>query len=370
MLFHSLDSMNFNLYIRSLIFIGLVSVPLLGMELIEKYPSYKYVFNEFDINSDYIYDSEFKKFIIKNEKSLKIFYKDSLEQGKDLLPMMEGLLLDDEVSDLFIYLAMAESGFSSTAVSAKKAAGLWQFMPNTAKMYNLKVNDDDDERYDTVRATSAAISHLNKLYSVFGRWYLAAMAYNCGEGCVKRAIKSAGTSEITILIDKEKNYLPSETQRYIKKILLLAMIGEGNSLDFGISSENTKAHKYVEVKINSETKLEEIALLLKMSSEELKKINIEKLKTNKHKILIPIEKIFVFYLRYNIKVKKSDIKEHLVSYTVKLGDTLEGIANKYHISSQDIVTVNHLEDENLLLNSILLIPVKKETFEMIENSLE
>jgi len=366
----------FDVCIKVIIFIALMSVSAIGIDIIEKYPSYRYVFNEFDVNSDYIYDRAFQKFIIKNEKSLKRFYQDSLNQGKDLLPMMEGLLLDEEVSDLFIYLAMAESGFSKTAVSSKKAAGLWQFMPNTAKMYNLKVNDEYDERYDAIRATSAAVSHLNKLYVEFGKWYLAAMAYNCGEGCVKRAIKSAETVEMSVLIDKEKHYLPPETQRYIKKILLLAMIGEENNLDFAAPNEEGKANKYVEVEIASKTKLEEIAKLLKMNTEQLKKINTKQLKSNKHtqyakvKILIPIEKIFIFYLRYEFKVKKSILKSHLIAYIVKLGDTLGKVSKKYNISREDILTINHLENENLILNTILLIPVKKEIFEQIEKDLE
>jgi membrane-bound lytic murein transglycosylase D len=173
-------------YFKRILFLYTLCVSTIyAISLEHKYPSYTYVFNEFDVDESYLYNEDFISFVSKHEKNLKSFYKHSLRRGREILPTMQGLLVDDGVSDLFIYLSMVESGFSTDAVSPKKAVGLWQFMSATAKQYNLTVYNNYDERCDTVSATSAAINYLNKLHKQFGKWYLAAMAYNCGEGCVR-----------------------------------------------------------------------------------------------------------------------------------------------------------------------------------------
>ena len=170
----------------------LISSYSFSLSITDKYPSYAYVFAEFGVDESYIYDRDFEQFVLQNEKKIKAFYKRSLSRGKDLLPMMKGYLMDDGLSDLFIYLSMIESGFSPAIVSPKKAVGLWQFMPATAKHYNLSVYNTFDERYDPISSTNAAINYLNKLHRQFGKWYLAAIAYNCGEGRLEKAIKKSG----------------------------------------------------------------------------------------------------------------------------------------------------------------------------------
>ena len=336
--------------------------------LADKYPSYAYVFSEFDVDDSYIYDESFVAFVEKHEKKMKHFYKRSLKRGESILPTIQGLLVGDGVSDLFIYLAMVESGFSSDAVSPKKAVGLWQFMPATAKQYKLTVCNGYDERCDTSSATSAAIHYLNKLYKQFGKWYLAAMAYNCGEGCVEKAIRKAGSDALYILTDDTLKYVPKETRAYIKKILLVAMIGENEALDFNPHKEAS----LMEVDVAGGTKLKDIALLINMDTKVLLALNksmkssvVPHLKV-RYKITIPVEKMYAFYLRYELKKKRPEKQEeisHMISYVVKLGDTLETIAAQYGTSSEKIMQVNHLNSEALLLDGLLVIPVSQEKFQ-------
>ena len=281
------------------------------MSITKKYPSYKYVFNEFDVRKSYIDNPEFVHFIAKHEKNMKAFYRRSLKRGKDVLPTMKGLLVGEGVSDLFLYLSMIESGFSTGAVSPKKAVGLWQFMPATARQYNLKVCSNYDERCDTVSATSAAINYLNKLHRQFGKWYLAAMAYNCGEGCVERAIRKAGTDDIATLTDNNLKILPRETRNYIRKILLVAMIGESKSR--GNLTKNKLANslsynedEITEVEVMAGTSLQKLAKLIKMEFKVLQKMN-RRMKNGlvpmyrpTYMIQIPLDKIYAFYLRYEL----------------------------------------------------------------------
>ena len=359
-------------YIRRILFLyTLCVVTIYAISLEHKYPSYTYVFNEFDVDESYLYDEDFISFISKHEKNLKSFYKHSLRRGKEILPTMQGLLVDDGVSDLFIYLSMVESGFSTDAVSPKKAVGLWQFMPATAKHYNLTVCNSYDERCDTVSATSAAINYLNKLHKQFGKWYLAAMAYNCGEGCVSRAIKRAGTDELSVLTDDRLKYLPRETREYIKKLLLLAMIGENLTLGFSNEKNDDWGNPLIQVDVFSGTSLKEIASLLKMKEEKLLNLN-RGLKNGVvphdrpiYKITIPIEKMYAFYLRYEQPVTPKRYKSHMVSHNVSLGETLESIAKQYEADSEEIKISNHLADEFLTVDDMLVIPVTQTVFEKV-----
>lgn len=126
-----------------------------------------------------------------------------------------------------IYLAMIESEFNPTAQSPVKAVGMWQFMSATAKRFGLQVGPKVDERTDPARATDAAIAYLSHLHDRFGSWYLAAAAYNSGEGTVQRALKrvtgrTTGTDEDFFRI---LPVLPRETQDYVPKLIAAARIG-------------------------------------------------------------------------------------------------------------------------------------------------
>ncbi len=353
---------------KSILLVMLISSYSFSLSIADKYPSYTYIFSEFGVDEEYIYDSDFEEFVLHNEEKIKAFYTHSLRRGKDLLPMMKESLMEDGLSDLFIYLSMVESGFSPAVVSPKKAVGLWQFMPATAKHYNLSVYNGFDERCDPISSTNAAIHYLNKLYRQFGKWYLAAMAYNCGEGRLQEAIKKADSDELAILLDSSDKYLPLETREYIKKILLVAMIGEGSILDF--SNEPYASPKgFLQVEVSGGTKLRELAKLIKMKPSQFLSLN-KQFKNGLvpetkpvYSVTIPEEKMILFYLRYEFTEGKKSIKPHLASHYVKLGETLENIAKEYHASVEEIKTANQLSDDFLVLDTLLVIPVSQEFFE-------
>ena len=357
-------------FFRLLFIYFILSTSAFSLSLENKYPSYSYVFHEFDVEDAYIYDEDFVKFVKKHEYNLKNFYKRSLLRGEEILPMIQGLLIEDGVSDLFLYLSMVESGFSTDIVSPKKAVGLWQFMPATARQYNLTVCSTYDERCDVSSSTAAAINYLNKLHKQFGKWYLAAMAYNCGEGCVSRALKKAGTDDLSILTNDYLKYLPKETRDYIKKILLVAMIGESSliGLEETISSENG----LVQVEVDSTSSIASIAKLIKMELKDLLSLNSHFPKgvvpRNKdfYMLTIPIEKIYAFYLRYEMPITQEiEPKSHMLTHRVSMGDTLESVAALYEGDIDEIRVVNHLEYAFLELDTLLVIPVNQAIFEKL-----
>jgi len=98
------------------------------------------------------------------------------------------------------YLPLVESSFNNQAVSKTRAAGIWQFMPGTARLY-MKVNNDVDERYDPMRATRAAALYLKRSYSMFGNWPLSLMSYNHGQQGILNAVATMGTTDFMTIIN-------------------------------------------------------------------------------------------------------------------------------------------------------------------------
>lgn len=126
-----------------------------------------------------------------------------------------------------IYLAMIESGFNPTAKSPVGARGLWQFMSPTARQYGLKVRGRVDERTNPSRATDAALEYLSDLHDRFGSWYLAAAAYNTGQGRVARVLKqvTGKTKGTDADFYRIAHRLPKETRDYVPKLIAAARIG-------------------------------------------------------------------------------------------------------------------------------------------------
>ncbi|MDX1907192.1 MAG: LysM peptidoglycan-binding domain-containing protein [Bacteroidia bacterium] len=110
------------------------------------------------------------------------------------------------------YLSVVESALNPHAVSRVGATGLWQFMLGTAKMYDLKVDNFVDERRDPEKSTAAAMEYLKNSYNEFGDWLLAIASYNCGPGNVRKAILRSGGKRNFWEIQP---YLPKETQGYV-----------------------------------------------------------------------------------------------------------------------------------------------------------
>jgi membrane-bound lytic murein transglycosylase D len=132
-------------------------------------------------------------------------------------PIIEPILKAHGIPDDFKYLPMVESGFC-VSVSPKGAAGIWQFMPGTARTYGLKVRNGVDERMDLRKSTVAACKYIRELYGQFKSWTLAAAAYNNGEIQLARAINK----------QNEDNYfrmhLNHETGVYVYNIIAMKEI--------------------------------------------------------------------------------------------------------------------------------------------------
>ena len=139
--------------------------------------------------------------------------------------IMKKVLRDNKLPEDLFYIALIESGFSSSAMSHASAVGYWQFIRGTGKQYKLQINQLVDERRDPVLATQAAADYFRDLYSLFGSWYLSMAAYNVGEGRVARAVRKYKTRDFWELV-QYKRALPRETDNYVPKYIAAKLIAK------------------------------------------------------------------------------------------------------------------------------------------------
>lgn len=147
-------------------------------------------------------------------------------------PIMEKILLEEEVPDDFKYLAVAESSLRNVTSHAN-AKGFWQFRNLAAKEWKLEVNNEVDERYHVEKSTRAAAQYLKHMYKRFGSWTDAAAAYNVGPTSYARTLKNQGESSFFDL------HLNDETSRYIFRLVAIKEImSEPEKYGFYVDEED------------------------------------------------------------------------------------------------------------------------------------
>lgn len=150
----------------------------------------------------------------------------AIKRANRYFPVIAPILKRNGIPADMIYLAVIESTLNPMAYSQAKAAGIWQFMPATAKEYGLEVDDDVDERYNILKATEAACKYFKKSYAKYGKWESVAAAYNGG---MARITKELSAQQVDSAYDL---YLADETMRYMFRLLAMKLILESPK-DYG-----------------------------------------------------------------------------------------------------------------------------------------
>ncbi len=166
-----------------------------------------------------VYNDEVKRYIDLYAYKRRGLSSRVLGLSNLYFPLFEEILDKEGLPLEFKYLAVVESALNPVAVSKMGATGLWQFMYNTGKMYDLKINSYYDERRDPIKSSYAACRYFKDMYAIYGDWLLVIAAYNCGPGNVNKAIKRAGGQTDFWAISK---YLPAETRGYVPAFIAVA----------------------------------------------------------------------------------------------------------------------------------------------------
>ncbi len=254
-------------------------------------------------------------------------------------------------------LPFIESAYNPQALSVAKAAGMWQFVPDTGRTYNLKQNMWQDERRDVLASTSAALDYLSRLHDMFGDWYLALAAYNWGEGNVQRAI--ARNQAAGLPTDYESLRLPNETRNYVPKLQAIKNIVM-NPQQYGLTLPSIPNHPYfVTVTTSHDIDVDVAAKLANMTPDEFRSLNPSFKKpvilgATQPQILLPFDNASAF--EQNLKAYTGQLSSWTV-YTTDARTTPAAIAEKIGVDADTLMSVNKIPvGMRLKAGSTLVVP--------------
>lgn len=267
-------------------------------------------------------------------------------------------------------LPIVESAYDPFAYSHGRASGMWQFIPSTGKNFGLKQNWWYDGRRDIQESTKAAIkflSYLNKRFK--GNWLYALAAYNSGEGNVRRAIrinKRKGRP-----IDFWSLNLPRETKAYVPKLLALAEILNHSYNNQELWTPINNQVFFEQAEIDTQIDLSLAAALAEISMDEFYQLNPAynhwaTAPKKQHSILLPVDKISIF--KNNLKLIPKNQRISYKKYTIKSGDSLIKIANKFSTTTQLLKQHNKIRGSFIRVGKNLLIPVASKAREQYHKS--
>jgi membrane-bound lytic murein transglycosylase D len=269
-------------------------------------------------------------------------------------PTVSAILDEMDLPQELICIAFVESGFAMKAVSSAKAVGPWQFINGTARRYGLRVNWWYDERCDVVASTYAAGHYLQDLHSIWGDWFLAFAAYNCGEYRVARQVARQKTENFWELD------LPLQTERYVPKFLAALTIMRDPE-QYGFTIPRVEPIRFDLVTVTEATDLEQLARCAGTSAEVIRDMNphLRRGATPPNmEIHVKVPHGSGEMCERNLAELPADQRVSWKEHKVKKGDTLSGIATRYGTSVEALRDTNGMKRRSLLqVGQVVMIPV-------------
>lgn len=325
------------------------------------------VLKHFDISPSFLNDPYLHDMYVEKKRDCTLNgFASSPENADTLIPMLSSLISQSDLPSEFLFVALAESGLDTLSTSSQGASGIWQFMAGTGKLHGLKITPYVDERRDHLKSTRAAITYLSQLHRQFGKWYLAIIAYNCGDGKLSRAIRKAGTDDLSVLASPSKSYIPSESRRYIRKIVSLALLAsdkvflEQIQYDhlIGVASQNPIATVY----LPEGEDLSRIAAVLEMPKKKLILLNTHLKKgvtppsQNTYPVYIPEEKLALFREKYRPKT----LQGYFLMHKTASAENSAILPKHFNATTGAIIDENTPSDNDVLLaNRNVKIPINQ-----------
>jgi membrane-bound lytic murein transglycosylase D len=305
---------------------------------------------------------KYLKFYRDNPKGKSIVRVWAQKSGK-YAPSIQAELVKSGLPTDLVWLSLIESGHNPSIQSPAGAVGLWQFVPETARLYGLTVDRWVDERLDPKRSTEAAILYLSDLKKRFGSWELAIAAYNMGFGGLGKAIRKYNTNDFWQLGRHEAG-IPWETTLYVPKILATAIV-MNNKKAFGIA-DVVPAEPVASdtVLVKPATPLSRVAAAAQIALPQIEELNPQYLasrtppaasgKSATFAVRVPTGKGAGATQRL---ANVGNGEAEFGTYVVRFGDTPKCIATELGVIDQQLVKLNSLGDTELLeAGTVLLVP--------------
>ena len=257
-------------------------------------------------------------------------------------------------------LPVIESAFNPQALSSANAAGIWQFIPLTGREFNLKQNLFKDERRGVLASTDAALTYLQRLYTMFGDWHLALAAYNWGEGNVQRAIQKNQSLGKATDFESLAELMPAETRNYVPKLQAVKNI-VANPAHFSVALPAIDNQPYfTAIDKTSDIDVAIAAQLAEMSLDEFKALNPQFKRPviigdERTKILLPKENAEKFHL--NLEQWGEALSTWTVHRITSAKETISSLASKFDTTPEVIRQANNIPAKTQLkAGSTILVP--------------
>ena len=260
-------------------------------------------------------------------------------------------------------LPIVESDYYPFSYSHGTAAGLWQFIPSTGRMYGLEEDWWHADRRDVLASTKAAANYLNDLNKMFkGDWLLSIAAYNAGPGRIQRAI------DTNIKLGKKTDFwsldLPQETEKYVPKLLALSQVIKNPSRYNQKLLEIDNKPFLNEVELDSQFDLALISQWTGLSIDQIYNYNpgLKRWATPEslpYIMLLPEEVIYSF--NDNLSKQGQRPKISWTRYKIKQGDSLSLIAQNYNTTIGQIMSVNELDNDVIRADKYLIVPLAQKS---------
>jgi membrane-bound lytic murein transglycosylase D len=291
---------------------------------------------------------------VRFQQGMRDRYVKGLQRSYLYLDKIKEAMKEEGLPIELSYLPHVESSFNYLAYSKVGAAGIWQFMRSTGRIYKLKLNYVVDERRDPIKATHAAAKLLRDNYRKLGTWPLALTAYNHGARSMERAIKGVGTTNMSTIIQKYKGRrFGFASRNFYPSFVAAAELAQEPDKYFP-SIEKKKMAPYTEIKLDKPLTVKQIRKALGISQRTFKKFNLSirpiayrndlylpknfKIKVPK---ITPLELNEYKQAIAAIKVKPLDLKSGGV-HIVSRGESLYLISKIYKTSVRDLIALNRL----------------------------
>ena len=296
-------------------------------------------------------------FKTKGKKQFQIWLDRKHEYGG----LINEILTEQELPEELVNLAMIESGLNPKAFSRASAAGIWQFIYSTGKLYDLKRDWYVDERRDPIKSTYAACAHLKDLFEEFDHWYLALAAYNSGSGRVHRAMRLHQTSDFWQL-----HTLPRETRNYIPYYLAAAIIAR-NPEEYGFETYSKKRKAPFEFDTVELEKSADLSVLARSAGTSLKTMQYYNPELRQsatpqngpYTLRIPKGTANKFTANFNALPEVQRFAPQYIVHKVRRGESLSTISKKYKVSIHDVAAVNKIRNRHKIsIGQKLTIPIR------------
>ncbi|MEO8100748.1 MAG: transglycosylase SLT domain-containing protein [Acidobacteriota bacterium] len=253
--------------------------------------------------------------------------------------MIHGVLSEEGMPAELIFVAQLESHFNPMAVSSAQAVGMWQFVRATGQEYRLKVTSQLDERRDPEKATRAAAKYLLDLYRRYGDWYLAMAAYNCGAGCVDRAILRTGYADFWEL--RRLRALPVATTNYVPVVLAMTIMFK-NADAYGLAIEPDPMLEYESIELDADLNLALAAAAIDRPIGQVKQMNpalLQNVAPKDYVLRLPMGSLQ--QLQAALEAVPPAQRKSWRVHRVEESDTLASVAKKYGTTPAKVGAANN-----------------------------